>query len=603
MALLPLPALARQSVNFAVYIDPTRALTIAEVQDKPFSPIIATFGGGFTRSIYWLRITVDDPEAGNIRLGLRPPTTDRIELFTPIEGGWRVSQNGERALPTQDAVPSINSYAFSLSPERDRGPWYVRIDTTAPGALTVTAIPSDEILRDEIATSAWGILTFSLLCFAAVLVVGTLAPLHAPANLGFLAMLATLSAYLYIVNGFSQALDRLPPGTAEAVQEFFACLAVFSIIAFHHFFLRDHEPARFAQRTSLALVGVSALGPLARLAGNGHLGIAIALYSYVLVVPVLLLVLATMRSDVPSKRGPLRCIYAAYLAFLSFNITARFGLVDAEFLYRHSVEALSVVSCTLILSLLWLRNKTVRKAEAEHAFALQSLSVDIEVDRQFRAAQLDLIQRIDAQAERVATATRSLVASGALQATSARAERAVTTLRRIIDRCHLAHRSTENRWNLRPVRFCPATVLKGLAETLGPPSDVHLDTGDTAGFMVTSDRDLFELAAENVLANALRYGTAGEPVRVTLKRTGLRGQAGLSIRVENTATMQTPFETGKVFEKFYRGPSAQGLGGTGLGLFITRDVMQALSGQVSLSSRATPHGSEVTLTLWLPEHP
>lgn len=603
LALLTCPLRAEPRISYAVHIDPSRTLTLSDVQSARFTPIAATFGGGFTDAIYWLRVTVDQPDPGPLLLRFRPSTTDRIELFTPLpDKGWRLSQNGERLPPSNDAIASLNWYSFSIDPRADHGPWYVRIETRSPGAITVTTVAASDSLGEDVAASGWLVVNHALLCLAAAVLIGTLNPLRSLSNFGFLVMITSFSAYLYVVNGYGRVLFGLTPPEAEAAQEFLACLTVTSLVGFHHLFLRDFRPAPLLGRASLALWLFSAIGPLARLTGNGDFALRISLATYILLVPVLIALLVTLRQDGPMTRWHLRCVYAVYIGFLLFNITARLGLIDAEFLYRHSVEAITIVTSTLMLTLLWLQNRNAQEQAMARELALQSLSVDLEVDRQFVAARLALLRRIDAQVSRVADITRECLATGGFRSAPARAQRAVTTLGRVIDRCIFAHEATGNPWNLRPVAFKPAPVLRALALTLAPPDAFHFDIATAEGLTLTTDRDLFELAVENVLSNALRYRLPDHAVCIGLRPETRRGRAALALCVTNAAPA-APFDPAAVFEKFYRGASAQGQSGTGLGLFITREVISALSGHVELSSTPAGQGTFVTLCLWLPQKP
>lgn len=596
---LAAPAHAEQRLRYELYVDPTREVTFPEVTGKPFQPIGETFGGGFTTSIYWLRVTVEDPDPGTFRLRFRPTTTDRIILYTPRQpSGWLRSQNGERLTPSGDAAISLNWYAFDIRPDQDGGPWYVRIDTQSPGAITVTTIPVTRVMPERVASAAFNALNFALLCLATVILVGALQPLRSLSNFGFLAMIVGFGIYLFTTNGYSRILFGLSAHTAEATQEFFAAFTVATLAIFHYVFLREFRPARFARWLSLALAVFSTFGPIASLLGYGTLSLKLALSTYVALVPVLVMLLVTLRHDASMKRWQVRCVYSAYLAAICFNITARFGLIDVEFLYRYSIQAVTMVTSTLMLALLWLQNRHEQAAATGRALALDSLSVALDIDRQFNAARLALLERIDAQVTQI---SRGLREDG-IGATHPRASRALAGMRRVIDRCLFAHEATVNRWNLRHVRFAPATALQSMADTLAPPELVRFTLPSGAPLIVTTDRDLFEIAAENVLSNALRYGLHDHPVGIELTPAQNDGRDGVRICVTNAARA-LPFDASRVFEKFYRGTSSADQGGTGLGLFITREVVQALSGTVTIETSPAPHGSDVTVCIWLPVSP
>lgn len=593
------PARAEQSVRYDLLIDPTRNLTLLDVTERAFTAVGDTFGGGFTTSVYWLRVTVDKPDPGLFLLRFRPITTDQIQLFTPLSGGgWRSSQSGETLRPSGDAVPSLNWYSFEIDPQKDKGPWYVRIDTRAPGAIAVTLIAADLSPLEDVSNAFVNIVNYALLFVAAAALIGTLDPLRSLANFGFLSITVSFGAYLFAYNGYAPVLFQIEPARAERVQEFLATFTIFGVSFFHHAFLLAFRPAKPLVWLGRAHVVLSAMAPLACMAGFGLIGIKIGVACYTSLVPLLAVTLLTLADDGPMRRWQLRLVYTGYLGLLALNISVRFGVLEIEYLYRHSVETITMVTATLMLALLWLQNRHALDAATARSLALEKLSIDLEIDRQFNAARQALLERIDAQVRDLSSGLGQSDRTPAYP----RARRAVTAMRRVIDRCLFAQDATANRWNLRFVRFAPMVALRALTETMADPSAFAFPRAAADRLILTTDRDLFEIAAENVLSNALRYGLPKRPVQIELRAETLDGRDGLLLCITNAAASD-PFDQTRVFEKFYRGPSSQDRGGTGVGLFIAHEVVQALSGVITLQCRPAPHGSDVTLCLWLPVSP
>ena len=85
----------------------------------------------------------------------------------------------------------------------------------------------------------------------------------------------------------------------------------------------------------------------------------------------------------------------------------------------------------------------------------------------------------------------------------------------------------------------------------------------------------------NLLDNALKYSPATEDVEVTLLRRG-----GLAVlRVKDHGEGMSSEELDRVFERFYRAPSGRAkVGGLGLGLYITRRIVEEHEGTIEVSS-------------------
>ncbi len=588
------------AASFAVFVDRGGTLGIADMPEQSFSPVVSTFGGRFTTAAYWLRITFDAADPPPMKLRFRPTTTDTIHLYTPRpDGQWHRSDTGEITPPTPDADGTFGWYSFAIDPTPGQPPFYARITTDSPGAISVSTVPQTQERQDDMRSAAWASIILAVQFLAMALVLKRLDPFHDLSHFAYLAMIGSFSVYISWFNGLATtAFPFLSLRQAEAIQEFFGAFTVMCLIAFHHLFLRDYDPPALLRRMSLALMVASAAAPLVRLAGYGQLSIKLAINCYGALVPLLLVSVLLLRRDAAIPRRQVQAVYAVYLLVLLANITLRIGLFDQSFLYRHSTDAITLVSSTMILALLWLQHRAALDKKLRRELELARLSTDLAVARNYSDRQRGLVRDIDAAAQQLFTATRDALTRGGFGIGSPTAERSVTALRDVIERCLLAQEAEQGHWVLRPEVFAPADLLRGLAAALAPPDRWHLDL-DRAP--LTTDRVLFELALRNVLSNALRYGSPTAPVSVTLRRLARHGAAGVQVTVRNASAVAVPFDPARVYDRFYRGPSAATQGGTGLGLFITREVMAALSGDITLNGPSGAGAPAVTAQLWVPD--
>lgn len=111
---------------------------------------------------------------------------------------------------------------------------------------------------------------------------------------------------------------------------------------------------------------------------------------------------------------------------------------------------------------------------------------------------------------------------------------------------------------------------------------------------VEGDAFRIEQVITNLLTNALRYGL-GRPVSVQVRRH--EGQACVAVRDHGIGI--APADQERIFEQFERAQGAQQVPGLGLGLFITRQIVQAHDGRIELRSQPG-EGSEFILHLPLP---
>ena len=114
--------------------------------------------------------------------------------------------------------------------------------------------------------------------------------------------------------------------------------------------------------------------------------------------------------------------------------------------------------------------------------------------------------------------------------------------------------------------------------------------------VVEADRDRLSQVIGNLISNAVKYSPEGGPVEVVVLDGDDRVRLevtdhGLGIPIEDQA---------RVFTKFFRGRAVEsGISGTGLGLAVAREIVEAHSGTIGFVS-ATGRGS--TFWIELPRH-
>jgi PAS domain S-box-containing protein len=109
------------------------------------------------------------------------------------------------------------------------------------------------------------------------------------------------------------------------------------------------------------------------------------------------------------------------------------------------------------------------------------------------------------------------------------------------------------------------------------------------------DRQRLEQVVTNLLSNALKYGD-GKPVQVRVAKVGT--SARLVVRDEGIGIARDALR--RIFGKFERAVSERHYGGLGLGLYITRQIVDALGGTIQVESE---QGQGATFIVELPLSP
>lgn len=134
-------------------------------------------------------------------------------------------------------------------------------------------------------------------------------------------------------------------------------------------------------------------------------------------------------------------------------------------------------------------------------------------------------------------------------------------------------------------------VVDRLSEEIST-SGCRVDLQAPDGVRGRWDRLRVDQVLTNLLTNALKYGR-GRPITIRLRATG----AQAFLEVEDEGIGMTPEAAARVFDRFERAVSARRYAGLGLGLYIVRQVVEALGGHVGVT---TAEGVGSTFTVELP---
>ena len=109
---------------------------------------------------------------------------------------------------------------------------------------------------------------------------------------------------------------------------------------------------------------------------------------------------------------------------------------------------------------------------------------------------------------------------------------------------------------------------------------------------VLGDPDRLQQIVVNLLANAVKFTPPDGSIELTIARDGDRS----SVTVADTGPGMGVDELPHAFERFWRGRSAAGTQGTGIGLAVVAELVEAHRGTVQVANRAGG-GAEFTVSL------
>lgn len=161
------------------------------------------------------------------------------------------------------------------------------------------------------------------------------------------------------------------------------------------------------------------------------------------------------------------------------------------------------------------------------------------------------------------------------------------------------HRLEAGKMDLHPVAFNPHELLTDIYNSFLPLAEkkqLQLDFKEKLPETLTLEGDPFRIRqiVDNLLSNALKFTAAGG---ITLQAEYHGNQ--FVFCVSDTGCGMTASEQERIFKEFTRLSSAQGQEGFGLGLSITRKLVELLLGRIDIES-APGKGSTFKVSMPLP---
>jgi signal transduction histidine kinase len=294
--------------------------------------------------------------------------------------------------------------------------------------------------------------------------------------------------------------------------------------------------------------------------------------------------------------GPSRGRIAWILISLAFTLRA-FRLIYQFFLYFNSAfnyqlfladELLGLlVSATLFVGVCWIKPlfEAFRQAEVERELYAHAISHDLRspltVVQGFAEMLLTRFSEKPVEPD-VKTAVTAILHS------STRMEAMVAD---IVDAARADGRPMD--LELSPLeleRFLPEVIKHALTA-----SDQNRVSFEIAPGLqpVMADHERIERVLVNLLTNALRYSPSDTPILVR----GFQKDGMLEISVTDRGSGIAPSDLPHIFDRYYRSQVSRTKKGTGLGLYISRLLVEAHGGKIWVENNLQGEGCTFTFTL------
>jgi signal transduction histidine kinase/class 3 adenylate cyclase/ActR/RegA family two-component response regulator len=588
------------------YRDPDRALTIDTVQSMPFAQHgTQNLSFGFTTDAIWLRFSAlaeyRQPREWILEIG--HPLHDRVELYAPAEGGgWQRLLNGDMVAKDERSF-DMRAIAFPiLVPPQQATTFYLRILSGNSIVVPISLVERGRYLgRTAGLETGYGLFYGSLLVMA-LFNFALYISLRDPNYLLYSASVAATALFQATLSGHAQQYlwpDR--PDWSNALTLYALIFTIWFGLWFSIRFLDARRNAPGWYWTIITLI-VAALGlaPLHLLAGfTTAIGIGAGLS--------VITGLAGLLAGIWCLR---RGVYSAKLYVLARSgfcigsvLTAgrQLGLFPDAFITENGMRVGSLLETVLLAfalsdryNLLRAEKEAAQRQVADELRRLDKLKDEIlaNTSHELRTPLQGIIGLSESMLDGAAGALSDAVWRN-LSMMVASGQRLARLVDDILD---------FSRLKTRELRLAPKAVdlhvavdvVVTLMQPLVRNRPLRLVNDVPASLPpVFADEARLQQILNNLVGNALKFTDQGE-VRVSAEA----GQSGMRVDVADSGIGIPPEAHERIFESFEQVESGADRlrGGTGLGLSVTRQLVELQGGRIWVRSEAGK-GSTFSFTL------
>ena len=171
-------------------------------------------------------------------------------------------------------------------------------------------------------------------------------------------------------------------------------------------------------------------------------------------------------------------------------------------------------------------------------------------------------------------------------------------LRRLINDLDLLSQADTHTLRLHMQPIDTAAFLQQIAQSFAPlaiAEGVHLTTDiATALPFIQADQERLMQVMGNLLSNALRYTPSSGNIVIV----GKQHQDRVMVQVQDSGSGIASDDLPYIFERFYRADASRTVGGKmGLGLAISKALVEAMNGAILAESPGLQRGTTITISL------
>ncbi len=541
---------------------------------------------GFGNKPVWIKLRVAPLPGQNpalpIELEVRPSNIDQINLYDSLRSGTQLNTVGEMFNIANNARPSFG-YNFVIPAGSEPRDIWLCIKTNNTRLIDIVALSPREIIYwERTVLTQSNLIIFFFLLFLSWASYNWL--IHRDHLLGSFALLQ-LASLIYGVFELGFSRVYLSDMFGSAPQGWMSNLSIVTLSFLNIWFLKTLISAypikpwatyllRALLSVILLIVTIYFIGqPWVSFMLNDCLNVLA--YAALLMISIWGIAWKTQSEHLFLLSKKILIVY--FVALLSINLIQVVTVLKPSFINITGVYG-STIYCVLngllLTTLLHLRSRHIAQRHQQRV-AMEAIRLDNEREQRTLQSQfLDMLaHELKTPLSIISLALSSKSPSDKLKGL---ASNAVTNMKDVISRCIQATRVSENCFTPNLERIDPSDTLEQLISMNTQSHRIRFSS--TYPGLLVADREFLGIAVNNLLDNAIKHGKHHSQINVKLAKENHNQM--IEVAIYNEVGQAGVPDPQQVFQKYYRSAGAQRETGSGLGLYLSRMLMQIQKGDI-----------------------
>lgn len=583
--------------------------TIDSVQKMKFEGFERSLSKSYTSSVYWIKIDIKDQVEKKEALIFKvsPVFLDNVQIYELRRDKKQLGfcQLGDRfPMSTPCRRPDVVS-GITLHPATTT--LYLRVKTTSIMLVQSEILPLSLAQRSENFFHLFFGIDFGLLLAACFFAAYRLVNDKDALSLNFFCFQIVAILLFALRNGYVgfYLFPNMPLVVDRAFSLFSLFASLFGLLTYRAFLLTF--PLNFYLKKILNLFAILfGLNITVYLTGF-HLeamrnNIILIIFCWILLLPLIYLVHRKENFISHSMFVLYFFILILFLVELCFMLLPQQGK-SVPLWTLHSLSPQSLMSSVFIIILMQKRSiwmsETRRKLELDVALSKHQVMFEREQRQQQHALMAMLTHELKSPLSVIQMAIGSKRVQETYRLSPMSLEhirKAVHDMNMLIEHCIEVDKLTqESAHRIKSQIILRSFIQQCLSLIEHKERIVVLCTVDP---ILLVDVHALQVILNNLLDNALKYALGNSQVHLVVYKQKIGEKEGILFIIQNLMIQNEKLDPLKIFEKYYRSSNAQRQRGTGLGLWIVKEFVRYIDGQVQCVIKE----QIIEFHLWVPMH-